>query len=57
MKATTGLLGLMLQQQNLLAEDTKISVFRKIKNPWCTFYDMVHLLCVCLEVDGPMEEL
>ncbi|KAJ8716001.1 hypothetical protein PYW08_013286 [Mythimna loreyi] len=51
------LLGSRLQQWNLLAKDTKISVFRDRNKHLSTFFRAENKLCYCIDPDGLMVSL
>ena len=51
------LLGSRLQEWNLLAEDTKISVFRKRNDKLTSYFAMENCICACKHVNGLMDEL
>lgn len=51
------LLGSRLQEWNLLAEDTKISVFRKRNEKLTSYFAMENSVCACKNVNGLMDEL
>ena len=51
------LLGSRLQEWNLLAKDTKISVFRKRNDKLTSYFAMENCVCACKNVNGLMDEL
>ena len=56
-KQQSELLGSRLKEWNLLANETKITTFRKRNAPFSAFYSMEDSLCACTDIDGLMQEL
>lgn len=50
-------LGSRLQQWNLLAPDTRISLYRKRHEKFSKFYTMSSSVCVCTDIDALMTEI
>ena len=51
------LLGSRLQEWNLLAKDTKLSVFRKRNDKLTRYFTMENSVCACKNVNGLIDEL